>query len=155
MRIGLNKEKSMEVAKKLNKYLADLHVLYTKLHNYHWNVVGVGFFEMHLKLEELYTATALEIDEVAERVLQLEVRPLATMKDYLAVSTLKEALSEKIKPAKAAEDVLDDFQAILKDLREIVELAGDNNDEQTVGMVDTFIGNYEKHIWMLSAYLEY
>ena len=52
MKIGLNKEKSIIIATKLNKYLADLHVLYSKLHNYHWNVVGIGFFEMHLKLEE-------------------------------------------------------------------------------------------------------
>ena len=154
MRIGLNKEKSVEVAKKLNKYLADLHVLYTKLHNYHWNVVGVGFFEMHAKLEELYTATALEIDDVAERILQLEDRPLANMKDYLAVSTLVEAPSEKIKAGAAAKSILDDYQALLQDLRVIIELAGENSDEQTVGLVDGFIGAYEKHIWMLSAYLE-
>lgn len=154
MRIGLNKERSVEVAKRLNKYLADLHVLYTKLHNYHWNVVGLGFFEMHVKLEELYTATALEIDEVAERVLQLEERPLATMKDYLATTTLKEAESKKIKAGEAAEGVLNDYQAILADLRVIVELAGENSDEQTVGMLDGFIGAYEKHIWMLSAYLD-
>jgi len=154
MRIGLNKEKSVEVAKKLNKYLADLHVLYTKLHNYHWNIVGVGFFEMHAKLEELYTATALEIDDVAERILQLEDRPLANMKDYLAVSTLVEAPSEKIKAGEAAKGILDDYQAILQDLRVIIELAGENSDEQTVGLIDGFIGAYEKHIWMLSAYLE-
>lgn len=88
MRIGLNKEKSVVVAGKLNKYLADLHVLYAKLHNYHWNVVGLGFFEMHLKLEELYTATALEIDTIAERILQLEERPLASRKAYLETTKL-------------------------------------------------------------------
>ena len=155
MRIGLNQEKSVEVAKGLNKYLADLHVLYTKLHNYHWNVVGAGFFQMHAKLEELYNATAEEIDVVAERILQLEGRPLASMKDYLEISTLKEAESKKIKSNDAAKDILEDFQAILKELREIVVLASDNNDEQTIGIIDGSIGAYEKNIWMLSAYLEY
>lgn len=154
MRIGLNKEKSVVVAGKLNKYLADLHVLYSKLHNYHWNVVGVGFFEMHLKLEELYTATALEIDTVAERVLQLEERPLASMKAYLEVTTLKEANSEKIKPAEAAKDILADYEAVLREIRELVLLADDNNDDQTVALLDTAIANYEKQIWMLSAYLD-
>ncbi|MBN1468533.1 MAG: DNA starvation/stationary phase protection protein [Fusobacteriaceae bacterium] len=154
MRIGLNKEKSVEVAKKLNKYLADLHVLYSKLHNYHWNVVGLGFFEMHLKLEELYTATATEIDTIAERILQLEERPLASMKSYLEVSTLKEAESQKIKPAEAAKDVLSDYEVVLKEIREIVLMAADNNDDQTVALIDGSIANYEKHIWMLSAYLD-
>lgn len=154
MRIGLNKEKSIEVAKKLNKYLADLHVLYSKLHNYHWNVVGLGFFEMHLKLEELYTATATEIDTIAERILQLEERPLASMKSYLEVSTLKEAESQKIKPAEAAKDILSDYEVVLKEIREIVLMAADNNDDQTVALIDGSIANYEKHIWMLSAYLD-
>lgn len=154
MKIGLNKEKSIIIATKLNKYLADLHVLYSKLHNYHWNVVGIGFFEMHLKLEEFYTATAIEIDTVAERILQLEERPLASMKSYLEVSTLKEAESVKIKPANAAGDILNDYEAVLKEIREIVLLASENNDDQTVAILDGAIANYEKQIWMLSAYLD-
>ncbi len=154
MKIGLNKEKSIIIATKLNKYLADLHVLYSKLHNYHWNVVGIGFFEMHLKLEEFYTATAIEIDTVAERILQLEERPLASMKSYLEVSTLKEAESLKIKPANAAGDILNDYEAVLKEIREIVLLASENNDDQTVALLDGAIANYEKQIWMLSAYLD-
>ena len=154
MKIGLNKEKSIIIGTKLNKYLADLHVLYSKLHNYHWNVVGIGFFEMHLKLEEFYTATAIEIDTVAERILQLEERPLASMKSYLEVSTLKEAESLKIKPANAAGDILNDYEAVLKEIREIVLLASENNDDQTVALLDGAIANYEKQIWMLSAYLD-
>ncbi len=154
MKIGLNKEKSIIIATKLNKYLADLHVLYSKLHNYHWNVVGIGFFEMHLKLEEFYTATAIEIDTVAERILQLEERPLASMKSYLEVTTLKEAESVKIKPANAAADILNDYEAVLKEIREIVLLASENNDDQTVALLDGAIANYEKQIWMLSAYLD-
>lgn len=154
MKIGLNKEKSIIIAKKLNKYLADLHVLYSKLHNYHWNVVGIGFFEMHLKLEEFYTATATEIDTVAERILQLEERPLASMKSYLEVSTLSEAESIKIKPANAARDILNDYEVVLKEIREIVLLASENNDDQTVALLDGAIANYEKQIWMLSAYLD-
>lgn len=154
MRIGLNKEKSREISKILNKYLADLHILYAKLHNYHWNVVGIGFFEMHLKLEELYTATATEIDEVAERILQLEERPISNLKGYLEATTLEEAAGEKIKAQDAAKNILADYQTVLKDLRTLVELASDNADEQTVGLADTYIGNYEKNIWMLSAYLD-
>ena len=109
---------------------------------------------MHLKLEEFYTATAIEIDTVAERILQLEERPLASMKSYLEVSTLKEAESVKIKPANAAGDILNDYEAVLKEIREIVLLASENNDDQTVALLDGAIANYEKQIWMLSAYLD-
>ena len=138
----------------LNIYLSNLHVLYTKIHNLHWNVVGVGFYEIHIKLEEFYIAIALELDEIAERILTLEGRPLASMKDYIENASLKEIDSKPIKPVKAAEIVFKDFQKVLKHLREISVLAAENNDEQTVGMLDNYIGVYEKNLWMLGAYLE-
>lgn len=154
MRIGLNKEKTEEVNAELNIYLANLHILYTKLHNLHWNVVGIGFYEMHLKLEEFYTATATELDDIAERILTLEGRPLASMKNYLSHATLTELDSKPIKPVAAAEVVFKDFQLVLAHLRKISILAADNGDEQTVGILDGYIGTYEKNLWMLGAYLE-
>ena len=33
----------------LNQYLADLNVYYRKVQNYHWNVIGQGFFTVHAK----------------------------------------------------------------------------------------------------------
>ena len=68
-RIGLTPEATKKVAEHLDQHLADLHVLYAKLHNYHWFVEGSGFFTMHAKLEELYDGVAEEIDAVAERIL--------------------------------------------------------------------------------------
>ncbi len=154
MRIGLNKKKSEEVNKELNIYLSNLHILYTKVHNLHWNVVGIGFYEMHLKLEEFYTAIADELDVVAERILTLEGRPLASLKDYLENTTLEEIESKPIKANKAAEVVYKDFQEVLAHLRKISLMASENSDEQTVGILDGYIGEYEKNIWMLASYLE-
>ena len=33
-----------KTAEKLNLYLVNLNVLYRKVQNYHWNVVGKGFY---------------------------------------------------------------------------------------------------------------
>ena len=154
MKVGLNKEKSQEICQKLNLLLANLSVFYVKLHNYHWNVVGVGFFEIHTKLEELYNEAATEIDNVAERILTLEERPLATMKEYLEVASLKEVPSLPKKPSEIAKDVRNDFQTLLSDIREIIKAAEENQDDQTINLLNESIGNYEKHIWMFSAYLE-
>ena len=41
----------MELESKLNELLADLNVFYRKLQNYHWNVEGKDFFQVHAKLE--------------------------------------------------------------------------------------------------------
>jgi starvation-inducible DNA-binding protein len=44
--IGLEKEGLEGVVRELNKYLGNLNVIYTKLHNLHWNIKGAAFFEL-------------------------------------------------------------------------------------------------------------
>jgi len=151
--IGLDAKGREAVAKVLNQYLANLHVLYTKLHNYHWNIEGKGFFTIHGKLEELYNHTAEEIDEVAERVLTLGFRPAATMKEYLALATLKEAASEAIQGEGIIKALQGDFEVIIGELREALRLADEHDDQVTVDLFVGTIANYEKTLWMFRAYL--
>ena len=54
--LNLDKEKTSTVAKELNILLADYHLYYQKLRNFHWNIVGKNFFELHVKFEEMYEA---------------------------------------------------------------------------------------------------
>ena len=42
-----------ELVLKINKYLSNLAVEYFKLHNLHWNVVGINFKSTHEYLEVL------------------------------------------------------------------------------------------------------
>ena len=42
------------ITEDLNLFLANLNVFYRKLQNYHWNIKGEDFFNVHVKLEELY-----------------------------------------------------------------------------------------------------
>ncbi len=80
-----------QVIEVLNKQVADWSVLFTKLHNFHWYVKGPQFFTLHEKFEELYTESATHIDEIAERILAIGGKPVATMKEYLEISSIQEA----------------------------------------------------------------
>ena len=53
---------------KSNKYLANVGVEYIKLHNLHWNVIGLQFKAVHEYLESLYDSLADVLDEVAELI---------------------------------------------------------------------------------------
>ena len=112
-----------KTVEKLNLYLANLNVLYRKVQNYHWNIVGAGFFSVHAKLEEYYDALNEQIDDVAERILSIGGRPLGTLKDYLAVTTIKEAENKEISIADAVADVKKEFEAMLKLVKEVKETA--------------------------------
>ncbi len=60
--IGIPENHLQEVAIELNKVLADEFLLYAKTRNYHWNVEGSNFMEMHKFYESQYE--------------QLDVRPV-------------------------------------------------------------------------------
>ena len=139
---------------KLNLYLANLNVLYRKVQNYHWNIVGADFFTVHEKLEEYYDAINKQIDDVAERILSIGGRPLGTLKDYLEVTTIKEVENKEISIPEAVADVKKEFEAMLKLAKEVKEAADEENDYGTSALTDEYISTYEKDLWMLNAYLK-
>src|ERR1700730_7969380 len=69
--IGLTDANRNGVVKLLTPLLADEYVLYTKTRNYHWNVVGPQFNDLHKFFEGQYEALDDFVDEVAERIRQL------------------------------------------------------------------------------------
>ena len=152
-KIGIDEQGAKDLADGLNIYLANLHVLYTKLHNFHWNVEGKAFFQIHSKLEELYDGTAEEIDEVAERILQLGHRPIATMKEYLEVAQLKEVPSKKYTSEEICNSLLDDYSFMANELRKGIKQAEKYDDQVTIGLAVEKLTKLEKTIWMLSAFL--
>ena len=143
-----------KTVEKLYLYLANLNVLYRKVQNYHWNIVGADFFTVHEKLEEYYDAINKQIDDVAERILSIGGRPLGTLKDYLEVTTIKEAENKEISIPEAVADVKKEFEALLKLAKEVKEAADEENDYGTSALTDEYISTYEKDLWMLNAYLK-
>jgi len=137
----------------LNMQLANWNVLYTKLHNYHWYVTGPDFFTLHEKFEELYTEAAGYVDEIAERILTIGGKPLASLKDYLAKTSLNEAVSKE-EPKEMVETLVKDFQLVVSESKEVIVIAEENNDDVTVDLFTGIIVSLEKHGWMLQAYLK-
>ena len=143
-----------KTVEKLNLYLTNLNVLYRKVQNYHWNVTGTGFFAIHSKLEEYYDGINEQIDNVAERILAIGGRPLGTLKDYLEVTTIKEAKNEELPGNVALTEVKKDFESMLSLVKEIKEAADEEGDFGSSALVDEYIDTYEKDIWMLNAFLK-
>jgi len=149
--LNLDKTKTNATAKELNTLLADYHVYYQKLRNFHWNVVGKNFFDLHIKFEEMYEDAKIKIDEIAERILTLRYQPVSNFSDYLKNSNLKESPSET-KDIEMVKILLEDHGNLLKQLRKVVEKADKAGDEGTIDMIGGFIANLEKVSWMLDAW---
>jgi starvation-inducible DNA-binding protein len=136
----------------VNKQIANWNVLYVKLHNYHWYVKGPQFFTLHTKFEELYNEAALHIDELAERLLALGGKPVATMKECLATASVKEATGNETAEEMVA-SIIQDFETMIGELKEGMKLAEEANDETTGDMLLGIHQSLEKHVWMLKSFL--
>ncbi len=143
----------MKLQEKLNVFVANQTVLYTKLHNLHWYVTGPQFFVLHEKFEELYDQTTEVLDEVAERLLAIGGQPVASLKEVLAIATVKELADKTISGKDAVAILLADLKAALKDANELQELSAEADDPATEDLFIGYRANYEKTIWMLEAYL--
>lgn len=152
-RIGLDTEKSKELADLLNDLLANYSTFYQNTRGYHWNIMGEKFFELHLKFEELYNDLFIKIDEVAERILTLGHAPQHKFTDYLGTSQIRES-NEVSSGAKAMEEILASFKIILIKQRHILYLSSEIDDEGTNAQMSDYIREQEKLIWMYSAYLK-
>src|SRR5579872_3352507 len=113
-------EKHLEaIALELNKVLADEFILYAKTRNYHWNVEGSNFMELHKFYESQFEQLDEVIDNVAERIRQLGHYTEARLKDYIAISHLEEQEYTN-KQNEQLKNLLEDHESIIMNLRKLI-----------------------------------
>tara|TARA_R100000789_G_C2920480_1_gene126140 strand:+ start:52 stop:528 length:477 start_codon:yes stop_codon:yes gene_type:complete len=151
--IGLDKAKSETLAEGLNNLLADYMIFYQNTRGLHWNIKGEKFFELHLKFEELYTNLLLKVDEVAERILTLGATPLHTFEDYQAIAKIK-SVKNVSDGRKSVQAILDAFEILIIEQRELLNLSADAGDEGTNALMSDYIREQEKLVWMYSSFLK-
>ncbi|ETT53461.1 Dps family protein [Paenibacillus sp. FSL R7-0204] len=147
-----NKVNTASLEQVLNRQVANLNVLYVKVHNYHWYVKGEQFFALHVKFEELYDDITLKMDEVAERLLSIKGSPAATMKEYLELATIQEATGKE-DARGMVQALIEDFATVAEELTEGIELAEEISDQPTADLFIKIRTDLEKNQWMLRAFL--
>ena len=142
-----------DLTKALNAYIANIGVGYIKLHNLHWNVVGSQFKAVHEYLESLYDSFADVLDESAEILKMCGEQPVASLKGYLSLATIKELPDKKIDQKKALQLTLADLE-LLRDQSASVRAIADKGDVFGIAnLMEDHIANYAKQIWFLRSML--
>jgi starvation-inducible DNA-binding protein len=152
--IGISEKNLKEVALEMNKALADEFVLYTKTRNAHWNVTGSNFMEMHKFFEGQYEQIDDFVDDVAERIRSIGHFAEARLVDYLELTHLVEQPYTD-KQDKLLENLLDDHETIIRNLRKLATLFTDKYlDIGTTDFVTGLLEKHEKMAWMIRSYLQ-
>ncbi|TDO04739.1 Dps family protein [Sunxiuqinia elliptica] len=153
VRLGFNQKDTSELIEQINLLISSYHVHYQKLRNFHWNVTGKDFFDLHEKFEELYDFAKVNIDDLAERVRVFGATPTATLRAYLDASKIAEP--EGIpSPDDMVDQVLSDFEILLSQMINVLETANDLGDVSTIDLVNSMVKQTEKYYWMFTSWLE-
>jgi starvation-inducible DNA-binding protein len=152
LKLGWSDAETEEITAALNNLLANYSIHYQKLRNYHWNVKGSDFFDLHEQFEQQYNEALQNIDDIAERIRIFGKTPMSTLKEYLDTSEIKETGSQLTSELMVRE-LLTDYRILLQYMFTVVETAAQHSDSGTEEMVKVFINQVEKHHWMLSSFM--
>ncbi len=152
-KLGFSKTETEKVVEKLNLLLANYHLHYQKLRNFHWNVQGSDFFDMHEQFEDLYELAKNNIDDIAERIRVFGHTPWSNYSIYLDKSEIEES-SPDTKAHDMVREILHDFQMLLSFMVEADDAAQEIGDFGTIDMMNNFVKGLEKYHWMLTAFVE-
>lgn len=148
--IGIAKDDRIAVAEGLKRLLADSYTLYLQTHNFHWNVTGPRFRDLHLMFEEHYTELATAVDDIAERIRTLGVAAPGTYKAFAELSAIK-AVDGVPVADKMVEILTKGHEQVVKTCRTVLKTAQDADDESTAALVSDRMRLHEKTAWMLRA----
>lgn len=139
----------------VNHIVANLGVLYVKLHQYHWYVQGPHFYTLHEKFEEMYNEVNQYFDQFAERLIAKGEKPYSTLEEYLEHAFISEKpYEEKISAEQMVENLVQDYRTIRDVTVKAIDLAAKEEDSVTEDLLIGYKSDIDNNIWMLQAYNE-
>jgi len=151
--IGISDKDREQIAKQLMRLQADTYTLYLQTHNFHWNVSGELFRELHLMFEEQYNELSLAVDEIAERIRTLGFHAPGTYQSFASLSAIDEV--EGVPEAKQMISILNrSHETIVNTCRQTLIVAQQAHDESSIALISDRMRVHEKTAWMLRTLLD-
>ena len=151
--IGISESDREAIADGLKKVLADSYTLYLQTHNFHWNVTGPQFRELHLMFEEHYTELAVAVDDIAERIRTIGFSAPGTYRAFAELSSIEEV--DGVPEASEMVRLLPHgHEQVVKTCRSVLSVAQNADDESTAALVSDRMRVHEKTAWMLRAMVQ-
>lgn len=138
----------------LQGVLTDSIDLYNATRQAHWNVKGPQFHSLHTLFEGFYTQLALDIDEVAERLVQLGGTAMGTSQTVASGTRLSPYPTELRQGPDHLAALLDRYCAAAKAVRDGIDETDEAGDADTADLLTNVSQNLDKAVWMMEATAE-
>lgn len=144
---------SSAIAEHLQQQLADHFALNAKTLNFHWNVTGSNFYDLHKLFYKLSKTQQKTIEKVAERILALGSKVDTSLQNISSKTTLSEEKNGSLSERDMIKALLKDYQNIKTQLKNDIQFISESDDDATYLLLTKLIYKYEKTIWKLKALL--
>lgn len=151
--IGISEDHRKSIADGLSRLLADTYLLYLKTHNYHWNVTGEWFHQLHEQFEEQYTDLAEAVDEIAERIRALGFRAPGSFREFSELASIDEE-ADNPKALEMVRRLAVANEKVIRTAREALKAPKAADDEATIDLITQRLHIHSKTAWMLRSHLE-
>ena len=150
--IGISASARKDIAGGLSRVLADTYTLYLKTHNYHWNVTGPQFNDLHAMFMVQYTELWNAVDLIAERIRSLGHFAPGTYKAFADLTSIKE--EDGVPSATTMlENLLAGHETVARTCRDSFPAADKAGDQPTMDLLTQRMQVHEKTAWMLRSIL--
>ena len=136
------------VVSALQREQATALVLYLNYKKYHWLTFGPHFRDLHLLFDEHGDQVLASIDELAERALMIDGKPLADPNQYLPASIVPPSQGER-SVKQMVNEAIESHDKVIKAMHDDAEIANKAGDIGTVDLFTRLVQVHQKARWFL------
>lgn len=119
--------------------------------NFHWNVTGSNFSELHAFFGQIYADTAANVDTVAEHIRMCDAKAPGSLSKFMELSKITDTIVE-VSASGMITELDTNIKTVMEELRKTrneADLAGKIG---VVNDIEGLIAAYDKIAWMLRSY---
>jgi starvation-inducible DNA-binding protein len=139
-----------EVRTQMKTAFADVFSLYLKTANFHWNVEGFDFYQMHKLFETIYTDVYDSIDPMAEQIRTLGTYTPASFSRFQELSSIEDA-NKPLSAQEMLDALYTDNQTVITSLTAALKAAQGQNLQGLMNFLAGRIEQHNKWAWFLRA----
>jgi len=153
-RNDLSEEIRAKAVELLNARLADCIDLQTQIKQAHWDVKGPNFIALHELFVGINEEVEEDVDEIAERAVQLGGVAEATARMVAKRSSLAEYPAVAVNGRSHVEALSSALAAFAKAARQAIDQSADLGDLDTADLFTEVSRGIDKWLWFVEAHLE-
>jgi len=138
----------------LNVLLASTFGMALKAQRYHWNIMGMNFYQLHEFYEDVYDDLYEHVDIIAEAIRSMGVFPAGSFAEYVELSQVAEEDATITDAEAQLSELIRANDVVLRIIKIAMTAAEDDGAEDILDLLVNRMRQHKKHGWMLNSFLE-